>query len=178
MWREAICPVTDAESCAKAVEALFGASTRDSIIKMYPPSPDATRMKMTTDAFCTCQSDKVARAIVSSGGGPVYRYFFDYVRENSNNSIAVHSAEIRFLFPWKSEIPTTRDVAVRDVMTAMWTQMATRGFPTITGYPEWTPHTASTEAYLHIGSSVLTTTGPADAQCRFWATLPLPWPHL
>jgi para-nitrobenzyl esterase len=179
-------PVIDEASYAAAIEKLFGAAAREAILARYPArsheSPRRAFVQLTTDALFTCISRRVARTLAAAQSEPVYRYLFTHLLENdpaerANGSI--HTVEHPFFFAWRGKYrPTQADLSVQDALVGYWTRMAKTGDPNGEGAVSWPAVAKDRDAYLEIAPKVVAGQGPAAAECDFWDTLPLPWPHL
>ena len=125
--------VTDAASYPVAVERLFGGAVRDRILAEYVlsayPSPRAAFVRAATDAFFTCRTRNVARALVEAGAGPVYRYLFTHPLENDPMSGVGHSREHSFFFEWRDYEAGDADERMSAQLVKHWTQMAKTGRP-------------------------------------------------
>jgi para-nitrobenzyl esterase len=179
-------PVVDAGSYASAREKVFGAANASRILARYPiangADPRAAFVRLTTDAFVTCPSRRVAAALAALQTAPVYRYLFRHALENDPQIKAlgaVHTLEHAFLFVWQGSYrPTATDLNIQQHMLGYWTNMAKSGSPGTVGNRAWPAYTAQNEAYLQIAPSFSAQTGPADAHCALWNSVQLPWPHL
>jgi para-nitrobenzyl esterase len=185
-WADSAGPVTDQGSYAAAIEKLFGAAARDRILAVYPanayPTPRDAFAQLTTDAEFTCQSRRVARALFQAQKEPVYRYLFNHVLENDPELKALgptHTVEHPFLFGWQGKYrPSDTDRAVQRYLLGYWTRMAKTGNPNGGGDPEWPAYSPENTAYLAIGATTAAKSGPAEAHCDFWDTVPLLRPHV
>ncbi|ARN22501.1 carboxylesterase/lipase family protein [Piscinibacter gummiphilus] len=171
-------PVPDAAAYAAAVRKLFGADG-DRVLATYPASAHATPrdalVRLTTDGLFTCQARRVARTLAAVQREPVYRYLFDHRLENDPEQRAlgaVHTIEHPFFFGWAGTYrPTADDLAVQRLLVSHWTGVARDG--ATTAWPAAFP-----------GDTWLWVTPTPDvrsddpAQCAFWDTVTLPWPHL
>jgi len=172
-------------SYTAAIEKLFGADARDRILAVYPASAYATPRdafaQLTTDAEFTCQSRRVARALSRAQKEPVYRYLFNHALENDPELKALgptHTVEHPFFFAWQGKYqPSDSDRTVQRYMAGYWTRMAKTGNPNGGDDPEWPAYSTETDAYLEIGATAAKS-GPAEAHCDFWDTVPLLWPHV
>jgi para-nitrobenzyl esterase len=59
-----------------------------------------------------------------------------------------------------------------------WTRMAKAGNPNGAGDPNWPSVSANGDEYIEIGAATGAKTGPAKANCDFWDSVPLLWPHI
>jgi para-nitrobenzyl esterase len=179
-------PVTDEASYAAAIEKVFGARARDAILARYPSKayamPRQAFVALTTDSLFTCQSRRVARTLTRSQTEPVYRYIFARALENDpveKANGAVHTVEHPFFFGWRGKYrPSEADLVVQQRMIGYWTRMARTGNPNGGTDPNWPAYSPANEGYLEIGSLIATKSGPTSAQCDFWDSVTLPWPHL
>lgn len=186
LFVNAVGPVNDAASYAAGIEKVFGGGNAAAIASRYPlqayPSPRAALIRLTTDALFTCQSRRVARTLTEAGNPPVYRYLFSHTLQNDAQQKAlgaVHTIEHAFLFPWQGSYrPTADDLKVQNAMVDYWTSMAKTGAPGSSGGIAWEPYTKAPDAYLEIAPALELKSGAQDAQCDFWDTVKLPWPHL
>ena len=108
-------PVTDEATYAGAVGKVFGAAARDAILARYPAgsyeAPRRAFVQLTTDAFFTCVSRRVASALAAAQAQPVYRYHFTHLLENDPAESAngsVHTVEHPYFFAWRGEVPSER----------------------------------------------------------------------
>ena len=180
-WADGVVQVTDADSYSTGVERVFGAALRDRVLAEYPiasyPTPRAAFVRATTDAMFMCQSRRVARAMVGSGGGPVYRYIFTHALENNPDVGVPHSYEYPFFFTFRTYSPGDSDRRVAQQMVTFWTQLAKTGRPVSTDGAAWAPVTVQEASYIEIGPAMFPA-GAADARCDFWDLVRLPSPHL
>lgn len=185
-WADTAGRITDEATYAAALDRLFGAAARERILAVYPASayasPRAAFAQVTTDAEFTCQSRRVARAVVRAQREPVYRYMFDHTLNNDPALKALgasHTIEHPFLFAWQGKYrPTETDLAVQRLMTGYWTRMAKTGNPNGGGDPQWPAAAADKDAYIEIGAITAAKTGDGNANCDFWDGVPLVWPHI
>jgi para-nitrobenzyl esterase len=179
-------PVTDETTYAGAVGKVFGAAARDAILARYPAgsyeAPRRAFVQLTTDAFFTCVSRRVASALAAAQAQPVYRYHFTHLLENDPAESAngsVHTVEHPYFFAWRGKYrPSAADLAVQDALVGYWTRMAKIGDPNGDGAPNWPAVAKDGGSYLEIGKRVAAGHGPDAAQCDFWDAVALPWPHL
>jgi len=174
-------PTTDAASYEASIAKTFGPGPVSRIVAAYPPGaqPRQQLVRLTTDALFTCQSRRVARALSRTQQEPVYRYLFTHALENDPELKAqgsVHTVEHMFFFPWQGQYrPTEDDLRLQRLMVGWWTTMARSGSPAGPS-SVWAPAQPG-DAYL-----LITPTPQAklrdEAQCDFWDTVKLPWPHL
>jgi para-nitrobenzyl esterase len=185
-WADSAGPVTDQGSYAAAIEKLFGAVPRDRILAVYPtnayPTPRDAFAQLTTDAEFTCQSRRVARALFRAQKEPVYRYLFSHALENDPELKPLgptHTVEHPFFFAWQGKYrPSDTDRAVQRYLVGYGTRMAKTGNPNGGGDLEWPAYSPENDAYLEIGATIAAKSGPAEARCDFWDTVPLLRPHL
>jgi para-nitrobenzyl esterase len=181
LFVNALGPVTDRASYEAAIGKVFGEAQTARIVEAYPTSPRATPrqalVQLTTDAFFTCQSRRVARALTAHQHAPALRYFFTHSLENDPDQKALgamHTVEHPFFFAWGGAYkPTDTDLAVQRLMVGHWTHFARTGSP-----PAAWPLARLGDAYLSIGATSVAARGDGGAQCDFWDTVPLPQPHL
>jgi para-nitrobenzyl esterase len=185
LFVNAVGPITDAASYQAAIGKTFGADAVARILSVYPaassPSPRQAFVQLTTDALFTCQSRRVAHVLQGAQKEPVYRYLFGHVLENDPEQKAlgaVHTVEHPFFFPWQGKYrPTEADLGVQRLMIGHWTQFARAGEAGQVGQLAWTP-VGLGDAYFLIRPAPAVRSGDAGAQCNFWDTVQLPWPHL
>ena len=178
-------PVTDEASYAAAIERVFGADAAARIVQRYPatayPSPRQALVQLTTDALFTCQSQRVARSLARAQRQPVYRYLFDHTLENDPElraQGAVHTVEHVFFFPWQGSYrPTSTDLEIQRLLVGDWAELARAGRLGSAGSRGW-PRAAHGDAYFLISADPSPKQGDGGAQCDFWDTVQLPWPHL
>jgi para-nitrobenzyl esterase len=169
-------PVPDAASYEAAVRKVFGAPS-DRVLATYPaagyPTPRDALVRVTTDAFFTCQARRVGRVLGAAQPQPVYRYLFDHRLDNDPEQRAlgaVHTVEHPFFFAWQGQYrPTETDLAVQRLVVGHWTTLARDGT-----LPTWAP---AGDALLRISDHPQLTRDD-EARCDFWDTVTLPWPHL
>jgi len=183
-WADTAGKVTDEASYAAAIEKVFGPASREKILTAYPAnsysSPRFAFMRVTTDSEFTCQSRRVARALAAKQKQGVYRYLFTQAQENDprlKSAGVAHTIEHAFLFPGSYQ-PTEKEASVQRQMVGYWTRMARTGNPNGGKDPTWPTATPDNSAYLEIGANTGASSGPVDAKCDFWDTIPFPWPHL
>jgi para-nitrobenzyl esterase len=179
-------PATDQASYAAAVEKVFGAGPRDAILAHYPASafatPRAAFVAATTDGEFTCVARRVARTLAAAQREPVYRYFFTHVLENDpvlKANGAVHTVEHPFFFPFAGKyVPTDVERKLQDAMVLYWSRMARTGDPNGEGTPAWSRVDAASDPYMELATPPAGKQGLRAAQCDFWDSTPLPWPHI
>jgi para-nitrobenzyl esterase len=185
-WADTAGQVVDEASYSAAVDKVFGAPARDRILALYPasafPSPRRAFAQVTTDAEFTCKSRRVARTFADAQKEPVYRYLFNHRLDNDPTQKALgaaHTIEHPFLFAWKGSYrPSETDREVQRQLVDYWTRMAKAGNPNGAGDPNWPSVSANGDEYIEIGAATGAKTGPAKANCDFWDSLPLLWPHI
>jgi para-nitrobenzyl esterase len=185
-WVRGGTPIVDAASYAAEVEKVFGNALRDRVLAAYPLSryetPLEAFVRLTTDAQFTCTSRRVARIFASAQKAPVYRYLFAHQMENDSQLRAIranHTIEHAFLFPGRGRYqPTADDLTVKQRMITYWTRAAREGNPNGGGNPSWPAVTRDKDVFLEIGVSTNAAQGQGGANCDFWDTVTLPWPHL
>jgi len=109
---------------------------------------------------------------------PVYRYLFTQALENDPALKAdgvTHTIEQAFLFPGGYK-PTEAEATLQRQMVSYWTRMARSGNPNGSTDPLWPA--AQDDSYLEISATMEAKKGSGEAQCDFWDTVSLPWPHL
>ena len=166
-----------------ALRAALEATAVARILAAYPPasypSPKLALVQLTTDALFTCQSRRVARTLSRTQKAPVYRYLFAHALENDSEQKAlgaVHTVEHPFFFPWQGNYrPNDADLNVQRTMVTHWTRFARRG--DVGPSSEW-PSAEPGSAHLVIAATPAVKSGDGGAQCDFWDTVRLPWPHL
>ncbi len=176
--------VTDSSSYGAALSKLFGQAQSARIFAQYPasayPSPRDALVQLTTDAFFTCQSRRVARTLAGIQSQPVYRYLFNHAMANDPElkaAGAVHTVEHPFFFPWQGRYrPSPVDLEVQRLMVSHWSHLASVG-TTAASPVAWDP-VGQGDAYLSIGVSSAMKLNDAAPRCDFWDTVQLPWPHL
>src|SRR3954471_8895984 len=164
-------PVTDEATYAGAVGKVFGAAARDAILARYPAgsyeAPRRAFVQLTTDAFFTCVSRRVASALAAAQAQPVYRYQFTHLLENDPAESAngsVHTVEHPYFFAWRGKYrPSAADLAVQDALVGYWTRMAKTGDPNGDGAPNWPAVAKDGGSYLEIGKRVAAGHGPDAA---------------
>lgn len=182
-WAAGLGEVTDAASYDKAIIKGFGTAEAARIREAYPlasyPTPHAAIVRMTTDAFFTCQSRRVANELSRAQSQPVYRYLFTHSLKNDpalQAQGAIHTVEHPFFFAWEGTYkPTARDLNIQVQMVKDWTELARSGEVRNGLYGVW-PR-AKFEEYLEIGTPMVVR-NEDRAKCDFWDTVELPWPHL
>lgn len=181
LWATSAGPLPDAAGLDAALARLFGASAVPRIRAMYPladfPSPRDAMVRISTDAFFTCQSLRVARALAQHQSQPVYRYLFAHALLNDaelRGQRAVHTIEHVFFFPWQGSYrPTADDLAVQQLMAGEWIGFARTG----TAAAPWRP-VGDDDAYLLVAPQARMHAGGQEAKCAFWSSVRLPSPHL
>lgn len=184
-WAAGLGPVSDAASYDAAIVKGFGAAAAPRIREAYPmasyPTPHAALVKVTTDAFFTCQSLAVARALGRSQQQPVYRYVFNHALQNDPElkaQGATHTIEHPFFFGWKGKYtPNVHEIGMQMRMIGDWTNMARSGTVQNNEHFAWWPFSQD-DAYLEITEEPAVKQGDAGAKCGFWDTVKLPPSHL
>lgn len=184
-WAAGLGTVTDAVSYDAAIEKGFGSEAVHRIREVYSlnsfPTPQAAMVRITTDAFFTCQSSRVSRTLAQAQQQPVYRYLFAHSLANDPElkaQGAIHTVEHAFFFPWQGTYrPTETDLAIQHRMVRDWTQFARVGAISSPSEEVWAP-VLQENAFLQIGATTTVKEGDAGAHCDFWDTVTLPWPHL
>jgi para-nitrobenzyl esterase len=177
----AVGPTTDAASYEASIAKTFGPEPVARIVAAYPPGaqPRQQLVRLTTDALFTCQSRRVARALAAHQQAPVYRYLFTHSLQNDPELKAqgsVHTVEHVYFFPWQGQYrPTPDDLQLQRLMVGYWTRLAREG--SLAGaQPAW-PAAEPGGRYLQLAPVPAAKQDDA-AQCDFWDTVKLPWPHL
>ena len=184
-WADTAGAVRDEASYEAAIDRVFGAQARASILTVYSaasyPTPRDAFTRVTTDALFTCASRRIATLFAHTGSTPAYRYLFDHPLENDpvqKARGAIHTVEHPFFFGWKGKyVPTASDLVVQTDMVGYWTNMAKTGDPNGAGLPTWR-ETASNQAYLDIAATATVETGDGGAHCDFWDKTPPVSPHM
>ena len=179
-------PVPDQASYAAAVQRLFGSAPRDAILARYPAmsfaTPRAALVAATTDAYFSCTARRVARTLISVQREPVYRYFFTHAFETDPQLRAAgasHTVEHPFFFPWSGTyMPNSGERKLQDAMILYWSRMARTSDPNGPGTPTWPRYQAGSDRYLELATPPGAKSDLHKAQCDFWDTIVLPWPHL
>ena len=182
----AVGPVPDPATYAAAITRLFGAPSSDAILAHYPaasfPTPHLALEAATTDAYFSCTTRRVARLLTSVQDKPVYQYFFSHALETDPRAQAggaSHTLEHRFLFPWSGGYkPSDGERQLQESMLLYWSRMAQTGNPNGAGTVTWPRYDAATDPYVELATPVRAGTALHKAQCDFWDTVELPWPHL
>jgi para-nitrobenzyl esterase len=178
---DSVAPLTDAASYEEALGKLFDKADVPRIMETYPLATQRSvrqaMVQLTTDAFFTCQSLRVARSLARTNEQSVYRYLFDHTLEGDPSLKALgatHTLEHIFFFPWgQTYRPSPRDLAVQRLMSRLWVDMARTGRPG-TAWPLAVPG----DIYLRVTPAGQPASGDGGAQCAFWDTVHLPSPHL
>jgi para-nitrobenzyl esterase len=178
---DSVAPLTDPASYEAALLKLFDKADVPRIMETYTlathRSVRQAMVRLTTDAFFTCQSMRVARSLARTNDQSVYRYVFDHTLQGDPDLKALgatHTLEHVFLFPWRETYrPTQRDVLVQRLMSRLWTDMARTGRPG-TAWPQAVPG----DIYLRVTPAGQPAAGDGGAHCDFWDTVRLPSPHL
>jgi para-nitrobenzyl esterase len=184
-WADTAGPVRDEASYAAAIDKVFGAAARESILAIYPvaaySSPREAFAQLTTDALFTCTSRRVAR-LFAGRGAPAYRYLFDHLLENDpvqKARVATHTIEHPFFFGWRGKyVPSESDRAVQRHIIGYWTNMARNGDPNGDNLPVWSAATAQGDWFLEIGADAISKNGDGGAHCDFWDATPPLRPHI
>ncbi len=171
----------DAASYEAAIGTLFDKADVARIMDAYPlsayRSPRHAMVQLSTDAFFTCQSRRVARSLARTNEQSVYRYLFDHALEGEPNLKALgatHTVEHTFFFPWRPTYrPGKGDLAVQRLTSRLWVEMARTGRPG-TAWPLAVPG----DIHLRITPAGQPAAGDGGAHCDFWDTVRLPSPHL
>ena len=182
-WAGLLGSVSDSPTLDLALGRVFGREAVPRIRAEYPlagfPVVRDALVSVTTDAFFTCPSRRVARALARTQKEPVVRYVFSQALENDPAlpaQRAVHTIEHVFFFPWSGTYrPTVADQVLQQQMLSLWTRFARTGSLPPT---EWPAATASSDVSLLLGPDGGMRAANADAKCDFWETVVLPRPHL
>jgi len=185
-WADSAGTVRDEVSYAAAIDRVFGANARPSILAIYPASAYPTAReafaRLTTDALFTCTSRRVAERLARTRSAPVYRYLFNHALENDpvqKARGAIHTVEHPFFFGWRGDYkPTESDRTVQQQLIGYWTNMVRTGDPNGTALPTWPKVTPEAETYLEITRTSIAKTGDANEHCEFWDRTPPVWPHM
>jgi para-nitrobenzyl esterase len=170
------------------IATLFGvpAEVAAAIVAEYPlsayPSPAVALGAVGTDAVFACPALTVDQA--ASRYVPVYGYEFN--DENAPQPLlppvsfpygAAHASELQYLFnfptaPFPAALSPAQ-VRLSATMTAYWTNLAKRGFPSWLGAPLWPPFEPATHRMQSlVPPRPRVETGFAAAhKCAFWSTL-------
>jgi len=180
-WLDRIEVVEDEASYAAALRRLFGEDHQEDVLAQYPAARYSSAreawLRATTDAFFTCQTRRVARALAADSGTPVYRYIFDHTLSSLPDSGASHSQEHALFFQFKAgEGPEDERVSAQ--LVSYWVNMAKYRDPNGTTTAKWEPISADSDRYLRISVVSSMEESVADENCDFWDRTPLPWPHM
>ena len=174
---DSVAPLTDAASYEAAIGKLFDKADVPRILETYPlaahRSVRQAMVQLSTDAFFTCQSLRVARSLSRTNEQSVYRYVFDHTLEGDPGLKALgptHTLEHVFFFPWREGYrPTKSDVAVQRLVSRLWVEMARTGRPG-TAWPLAVPG----DIYLRVTPAGQPAAGDGGSHCDFWDTVRLP----
>ena len=183
-WADTAGAVRDDASYAAAIDRVFGANARASILAHYPaasyPTPREAFTRVTTDALFTCATRRIADLFARKV--PVYRYLFDRSLDNDPVQKArgpIHTIEHAYLFGWQGKyVPTESDRATQTDMVGYWTNMARTSNPNDSALPPWPKATVKNQAYLMFAATPTAKTGDDNAHCNFWDKTPPLSPHM
>jgi len=180
-WLDLIEVVEDEATYAAAIRRLFGEYDQEKILTQYPAARYSSAreawLRATTDAFFTCQSRRVARALADNSDAPVYRYLYDHTLPSRPDDGPAHSSEhVLFFQPKAAESPDDQRVSAQ--LVSYWANMAKYHDPNGTGPISWEPFDADSNRYLRISAISAMEESAADVNCDFWDATPLPWPHM
>ena len=178
-------PVNDAAAYAGAVTKLFGESMRDAVLSRYPAakfaSPRAALEAATTDAYFTCTTRRVARTLTAARSS-VYTYYYTHLLDNDPQERArgaSHTAEHPFFFAWSGKYkPSDNERKLQDTLVRYWSTMAATGNPNGGGNPSWPRYDPGTGEHMELAVNTRAGRDLRKAECDFWDTVTLPWPHL
>jgi para-nitrobenzyl esterase len=184
-------PPLDAAGYATSVHALFGplaAGAGDTILALYPATEytnaNHALNAVETDAYFSCNTRNLARAVSGAQRPPVWRYLFTHRYENDaflNTMRAFHTAELSFVSGnlqtpsiGTTYSPSSAETALANEMMDYWARFAATGDPNGSSAPaQWLPYDAG-ENMLQLDDMVVNMTGGyRNAQCDFLSTLPI-----
>jgi para-nitrobenzyl esterase len=181
-------PPLDAAGYATNVRMLFdplAAGTGDTILTLYPAT-DYTNANyalnaVETDAYFSCNTRNLARAVSGVQRPHVWRYLFTHRYENDaflNSMRAFHTAELSFVSGNLQTLPTgtpyspsSAEATLANEMMDYWARFAATGDPNGAGAAQWLPYDAG-ENILQLDDSIVTLAGGyRNQQCDFLSTL-------
>ncbi|XP_063220696.1 esterase E4-like isoform X2 [Bacillus rossius redtenbacheri] len=122
---------------------------------------------LATDEWFILGARRSARHLLRTSSAPVYVYQFSYVGDISLSQFcdygypfrgAAHTDDLGHLF-WIKRInskPSSKDEAIRNLMTTMWTNFAKTGNPTEGLNVSWNPFNLNSQTYLDIDTELST----------------------
>ncbi len=134
----------------------------DEALAMYPAATDsAVRdawIRLATDYMYGYSARRIA-ADQAAVGARAYLYYFSYPSRPTEAWLgAYHGAEVKFVgaqfrhtHAWP---PTAADLALSDVMRALWVSFARDGRPSAPGAPAWAPYDAGRDACYELGTTL------------------------
>jgi para-nitrobenzyl esterase len=184
-------PTLDPTGYANAIHTQFDAlapGAGDTVLSLYPATdytnPSYALNAVETDAYFTCNTRNLARAVSGALRQPVWRYLFTH-RYESNASLnalrAFHSAELAFVSGNLQTVstgtpysPSSAETALANQMMDYWARFAATGDPNGSGAPaQWLPYDAG-ENMLQLDDMVVNMAGGyRNPQCDFLSTLPI-----
>jgi para-nitrobenzyl esterase len=175
--------VTEADYEA-ALQTNFGAANVQSILGLYPaasyPSPRAAYVATVTDAYMTCSTRRIAKAITSSQAQPVWRYLYNHTDTSgpSRQYGPGHFMDVPFWFfnfAAGQLSPDAAETALGQAMTTYLTQFAANGDPNGKGGAvAWPPYVVGSDPAVQLGTPPISITGVRTSNCDLWDTV-YPW---
>jgi para-nitrobenzyl esterase len=167
-----------------ALQANFGAANEPSILALYPaasyPSPQAAYVATVTDAYMTCSTRRIAKAITSSQTQPVWRYLYNHTDTNgpSRQYGPGHFMDVPFWFfnfAAGQLSPDAAETALGQDMTTYLTQFAANGDPNGKGGAvAWPQYVVDSDPAVQLGTPPISIAGVRTSKCDLWDTV-YPW---
>ena len=149
-----VTPTLDPSGYANTIHTQFdalAAGADDTILSLYPAAdytnPNYAVNAVDSDAYFTCNTRNLARAVSGAQRPRVWRYLFTHAYENDailNTWRAFHSAELAFvsgnlqtLLIGGSYSPSSAETALAEQMMNCWARFAATGDPKGSGAAPW-----------------------------------------
>ena len=172
-----------------AINARFGATIGAQVLSLYPSADYsnsplvsisepvrtaqfAAMLRVRTDSMVTCPVRALARH-ASTGGRPVYRYFFTHAIENDPNIGflgAFDNEDNWFVFKATPYTYTTDELALADVIQSYWVAFAATGNPNGVNRPVWSAYERlqNNDNFLNLNTTSKAGDGVRTDKCDFW----------
>ena len=169
-----------------AVKARFGEMIVAQVLSLYPSAdystspllnlgrsaPFAAMLAVLTDSEVTCPVRALARH-ASTGGRPVYRYFFTHAIENDPKIGflgAFGNQDNWFVFKATPYAYTLDELTLADVIQGYWAAFATTGDPNGGNRPVWPAYERlkHNDNFLALDTTITAGNGVRTEKCDFW----------
>ncbi|KAK4551612.1 hypothetical protein LTR86_011036 [Recurvomyces mirabilis] len=177
---------------AQSAKTLFGVTT-PFFLSLYPGDTQAqansSALDLLGDLVIREQTFETIDRQANVNRQDVYAYYYTYT--SAYSPIAVHTAEINYVFGnlipnpsfGPTGTPTAADVDLSMTMLAYWTNFAKTGSPNSASLPFWPKYSLPSDAFLELGINVTVVPNPFRARFQFLSSLrkngvlPSSWRH-